>query len=67
MAKEFTDAEKSQRLTYAILKANLNCAERLIEKIRDEFVDVEPVLKTEALTFAKNKVISLNTKFKDLV
>ena len=64
--KEFTKDEREQRMTFAILKSQLGCAERLIEKLRDGFVGVEPAIKAEALQFAKDKVIDLNAKFKDL-
>jgi len=67
MAKEYTKEELKQRITFAAIKLHLNCAETMIAKMRDEFVGVEPSIKAEALAFAKSKVITLNTKFKDLV
>ena len=67
MAKIFTKDEQHQRMTFAFIKMHLNAAERMIERMRNEFVGVEPAIKTEALTFAKDKIIDLNTKFKDVI
>jgi len=66
MANEYTKEEREQRMTFAAIKLHLNCAETMIKRMRDGFVGVEPAIKTEALQFAKDKVIDLNTKFKNL-